>query len=173
MDVLGASDCEQLGSGWLVQPVNAISSLVFIPVGGWLAGRSRRRSGWRRPEMLAVGAVVVANGIGSFAYHGPQPSWAKVAHDVPIPALVALLAANELGRVFDPVEDRTDRDRERARWALALSAATLLAGVEAWMLGQTTSSACRPESLFQWHAAWHVLVAVSAAVAVEGRIERG
>ena len=32
-------------------------------------------------------------GAGSFAYHGPQPSWAEVAHDWPIVAVAAVYAA--------------------------------------------------------------------------------
>ena len=40
--------------------------------------------------------------------------------------------------------------------------AIALGGV-AFLLGQTGSPLCRPDSLFQWHALWHVLVAVSLA----------
>ena len=31
----------------------------------------------------------------------------------------------------------------------------------AFLLGRTGSPLCRPDSLFQWHALWHVLVAVA------------
>ena len=43
----------------------------------------------------------------------------------------------------------------------------------AYGLGRTGSPACRPASLFQWHAVWHVLGAVALASAAEARIERG
>lgn len=165
--MLGASDCEQLGTGWLVQPVNALSSLAFLPAGAWVAAQGRRTTGWRRWEHAAVGAALIANGIGSFAYHGPQPGWAQVAHDGPIVAVVALLAANEIGRHADPVESRTTRREHRI--ALVAGAGALAA----YLLGRTGSPACRPESLFQWHAVWHVLAAVSLAAAAEARIERG
>lgn len=169
--VLGASDCEQLGSGWLVQPVNAVSSLAFVPVGGWVAARARSLSGWRRWEMAAVGAALVANGIGSFAYHGPQPAWAKIAHDGPIVAVVVLLTANEVGRRRDrlTVSARDDRARRAGRVALVGGAAALAA----YALGRTGSPVCRPTSLFQWHAVWHVLGAGALAAAAEARIERG
>jgi hypothetical protein len=170
-DVLGASDCEQLGSGWLAQPVNAVSSLAFVPVGGWVAARGRGLAGWRRWEVLGVGAALVANGVGSFAYHGTQPSWAKVAHDAPIVAVVALLAANEVGRRADrvTVSPAEGRARRAGRVALVSGAAALAA----YGLGRTGSPVCRPESLFQWHAAWHLLAAVALAAAAEARIERG
>jgi hypothetical protein len=170
-DVLGASDCEQLGSGWLVQPVNALSSLAFVPAGGWVAAQARGLSGWRRWEALGVGVALVANGIGSFAYHGTQPSWAKVAHDGPIVAIVALLAANEVGRRADHVEVSGAEDRSRRAGRLAL--VTGAAALAAYGLGRTGSPACRPASLLQWHAVWHVLAAVALASAAEARIERG
>ena len=39
---LGETDCEQVGAGWLAQPVNALTSLVFSVIGvaviGWARG---------------------------------------------------------------------------------------------------------------------------------------
>jgi hypothetical protein len=168
--VLGASDCEQIGTGWLAQPVNAVSSLAFVPAGAWVASRAGECRGWRRWEVLGVGAALVANGVGSFAYHGTQPPWAQVAHDAPIVAIVALLAANELGRRVQPSPTEADtRARRAGRVALATGAAALAA----YGLGRTGSPACRPESPFQWHAAWHGLAAVSLAAAAAARIEQG
>jgi hypothetical protein len=113
---------------------------------------------------------MVANGIGSFAYHGPQPSWAKWAHDVPIAALVGLFVANEALRAAGVEPDgarpsSTDRARDIA----------LLAGggaLIAYVLGRTGSPLCRPTSPFQLHAAWHVLSAVALAAVAEARIEQ-
>jgi hypothetical protein len=167
--VLGGSDCEQIGTGWLAQPVNALSSLAFVPAGLWVASRAGERHGWRRWETLGVGAALVANGVGSFAYHGTQPPWAQVAHDAPIVAIVALLAANELGRRARPAPAPEPAGRRAGRIALATGAAALAA----YALGRTGSPACRPESLLQWHAAWHGLAAVSLAAAAAARIERG
>ena len=168
--MLGASDCEQIGSGWLAQPVNAVSSLAFVPAGLWVTSLASERQGWRRWDALGVGAALVANGVGSFAYHGTQPGWAQVAHDAPIVAIVALLAANELGRRAQPVGSEPEARRRRTgRVALATGAAAL----GAYALGRTGSPACRPESLFQWHAVWHGLAAVSLAAAAAARIEQG
>jgi hypothetical protein len=169
--VLGASDCEQLGTGWLVQPVNAWSSLAFVPAGGWVAARAQGLTGWRRWEALGVGVALVANGVGSFAYHGTQPAWAKVAHDAPIVAVVALLAANEVGRRAErpPVSAAEGRASRAGRVAVVSG----LAALATYALGRTGSPLCRPTSLFQWHAVWHLLGAVSLAAAAEARIDRG
>ena len=170
VDAYGASDCEAIGSGWLAQPVNAVSSLAFVPAGGWVAARARGASGWRRWELAAVGAALAANGLGSFAYHGPQPDWAGIAHDAPIVAVVALLAANEAGRRADRVT--VSGSEERARRSGKAAAVAGLAALGAYALGRTGSPACRPDSLFQWHAVWHVLGAVALVAAVEARVER-
>jgi hypothetical protein len=147
-----------------------VSSLAFLPAGAWVAGRSRHLSGWRRWEGLGVGAALIANGFGSFAYHGPQPSWAKLVHDGPIVAVVALLAVNEIGRRTDRAPTSAAEDRARHAGKLALLSGA--AAVAAYALGRTGSPACRPEALFQWHAAWHVLAAVALAAAAEERIDR-
>jgi hypothetical protein len=47
-----------------------------------------------------------------------------------------------------------------AAWGTVLTALAL-AGL-AFLLGRSTSPWCRPESLLQAHAAWHLLVAVSS-----------
>ena len=168
---LGASDCEAIGSGRLAQPVNALSSLAFVPAGGWVAARARGSTGWRRWERAGLGAALVANGIGSFAYHGTQPRWAKGAHDGPIVAVVALLAANEVGRRADRVSGAEAEARSRGAGRVALSGG--VAALVAYGLGRTGSPCCRPRSRFQWHAVWHLLGAVTLAAAVEARVERG
>ncbi|HYF47709.1 MAG TPA: hypothetical protein VD926_15950 [Acidimicrobiales bacterium] len=161
--MLGGADCERLGDGWLAQPVNALSSLAFVPAGLWVGRRAGLRSGWRRPLLLAFAAVLVANGIGSFAYHGPQPGWAKAAHDLPIPLVGLLLVANEVGRRVDPQGDDAGR-------ALAVAVGLGAAGGAAWLLGRTSASTCDPDSLLQWHALWHLLAAAAATVATDGRV---
>ncbi len=167
-DVLGLSDCEQISAGWLAQPANAVSSLAFVPAGAWVMSRARALSGWRRGEMVAVGAALVANGVGSFAYHGPQPGWAPIAHDGPIVAVVALLAANEAVRAVQHTDPRTTNAGRAGRVALVAGAAAVVA----YGLGRTGSPTCRPDSAFQWHAAWHGAGAFALAAAAEARIER-
>ncbi len=47
-----------------------------------------------------------------------------------------------------------------SRWMFA-GTASFLAAYGAWNLGRKDSVACVPESVFQWHAAWHILCAVA------------
>jgi hypothetical protein len=168
--VLGRSDCEQIGTGWLAQPVNAVSSLAFVPAGVWVATQARGVRGWRRAELAGLGSALVANGVGSFAYHGPQPAWAGPAHDGPIVAVVGLLVVNEAGRRAGPVPAP---DAARARRAGRVALLTGAAALVAYGLGRTGSPACRPASPFQWHAVWHGLGAVALAAACAARVDRG
>jgi hypothetical protein len=47
----------------------------------------------------------------------------------------------------------------------ALAAATVAIAGGAYVLGRSGSPLCDPQSLLQWHAVWHVLVAISAVLA--------
>ena len=92
---IGETDCEDLGSGWLAQPVNALSSLAFTVIGlamiGWAAGAGGRE---RVVRWIFVGAMV-ATGVGSFLFHGPQPGTARFLHDATfLTAIVILVAAD-------------------------------------------------------------------------------
>jgi len=138
---LGGSDCETVGNALLGQPVNALSSLAYLAA----AAVVLRRGGPTLPA-LALAAV----GVGSFLYHGPMPAGAKAVHDGAIVALAVVTAAAAWRRRPVPKPG-----------ALALVA--LAAGVALNLLGRTGAPLCRPESLAQGHAAWHVLTAVAVA----------
>jgi hypothetical protein len=86
---VGGSDCELLSGGWLAQPVNAVSSAAYlVAAAGVLV--FRRRNVLRSP-MLVSGVVALALvSVGSFAFHGPQPSWADTLHDGSITALLVV-----------------------------------------------------------------------------------
>ncbi len=115
---IGESDCETIGGGLLAQPVNAISSLAYVVVAGWLVWWTRRLAGPER-AMAGIYAVVLALvGFGSVAFHGPMPSWAKLAHDLPIAAIGLIVAMVAL--------IRTDPDR---RGAVAVAVAVAVVGV--------------------------------------------
>lgn len=86
----GHSDCERIVDGALAQPVLAVTSLAYVAAGLVVLGWSMR---WRSPLAWAAAIVLVAVGVGSFAFHGPQPSWAKPAHDLPIIAAGVVYAA--------------------------------------------------------------------------------
>lgn len=95
---LGAVDCERFHSGFVAQPVNAWSSLAFLLAGLWIIYGGLRRPDARR-ELLVFGVVVLVNAIGSFAYHGPSPSWSHWLHDVPALGVPLFVAVHDLGLV--------------------------------------------------------------------------
>jgi hypothetical protein len=202
-------DCEQVVSGFLGQPANAVSSLAFLVSAAGVLLLAFRRERATRTALLVFAIAVLANAAGSFARHGPDPSWAEWAHDVAIMAVLLFVAIHALGRsqrwssrfeigayatclaavglglalihgASDPFAgtlaagavageiatvsgERRNPPRALRGVAVARSvglAAIALGGI-AFLLGRSGSPLCRPESLFQWHAVWHVLVAVA------------
>jgi predicted membrane channel-forming protein YqfA (hemolysin III family) len=79
---LGTSDCESLGSGWLVQPDNAWSSLAYTVVGVLIIVAAFRSSRSDRTMAIVFGVLMGVTGIGSFLYHGPQGGAAGFLHDI-------------------------------------------------------------------------------------------
>ena len=69
----GHSDCERIVGAALAQPVLAVTSLAYVAAGMAVLCWAMRL---RAPLAGAAGVALVAVGAGSFAYHGPQPSWA-------------------------------------------------------------------------------------------------
>jgi hypothetical protein len=142
---LGQSDCERIVAGTLAQPVLALTSLAYAAVGMAVLYWSARI---RAPLAGAAGVALVAVGGGSFAYHGPQPPWAKVAHDWTIAAAGAVYAVGLA--------------RSRPRLSTWVGPAGVFAlGLAAYAAGRTGWS-CRPDSLWQYHGAWHVLSGAAA-----------
>ena len=95
---IGESDCEHIGSGFLAQPVNSVSSLAFVVFGVvvWLS--VRHKDGSERVNRFLFGGLLVATGVGSVMFHGPQGSASHFLHDATfLVALVALLAMNLAG----------------------------------------------------------------------------
>ena len=92
---LGSTDCEAIGDGVLAQPVNAISSLSFVGVGLALAIRGLRpdRKDW---QAVSFGVILTAVGLGSVAFHGPQPTGSQFTHDVPIAAALLFVLTFDL-----------------------------------------------------------------------------
>ncbi|MGH9041930.1 MAG: hypothetical protein ACRDZ3_17050 [Acidimicrobiia bacterium] len=160
---LGGADCERIGSGWLDQPANATSSLAFVAVGGLLLVRSAA-PGAHRVSLGSAGAALSGVGLASVAYHGPQPAWAGPVHDGTIVGLAVVMAGHGVWWLAR----RLGRGREAARggrwWAAAGACGT--AGVAAYVVGRTGGMLCHPGSLWQPHAAWHILVAAALGCAV-------
>lgn len=155
----GHSDCERIVVGAaLAQPVLALTSLAYVAAGMTVLSWAIRV---RAPLAGAAGVALVAVGAGSFAYHGPQPSWAKFAHDWPIVAVAAVYTAGlaQSGR--------------RQRWsAWAAPAGIFALGLAAYAAGRSGSPLCRPDSLWQYHGAWHVLSAAAAGLAARAMAPR-
>jgi hypothetical protein len=160
---LGASDCERVTTGLLAQPTNAITSLGFVVAGAWLVARAMSGS-QRRVEPFVFGVSVVATGIGSVLYHGPQPAHADIAHDASILVLLSQVVFYE-GR---------DRLRRRPAEPKSFRLAVASFGVAAvfFALGRTSSPLCVPDSPVQLHGGWHVLVALSLAAYGRARLEK-
>ena len=140
--VLGAVDvgpgCEQVTDGLLREPVSALSSLTFVLAGVLIEvmARRRRRADLRgpgggggpagavvEPPSLTYALLVAAIGVGSIVQHGPNPAWADLAHDLPLLATVALIAA-------DAAADLAHRSRRWWWWALPTA---LLTPVVHWV----------------------------------------
>ena len=144
---IGQSDCERVVGTALAQPVLAITSLAYVVAGVAVVSWARRGRG---VLAAAAGVALIAVGVGSFVYHGPQPSWAGPAHDWPIVVLGVVYAAGLLLTVR----------RQRRLW---LAAAGILAlALLAYASGRSASPLCWPDSLWQFHGAWHVLSAAAA-----------
>lgn len=91
-DGIGASDCEDISTGLIAQPVNTYTSLAYVAVAVWIvwwAARVLPRHHRSAAGLYAVNVALI--GLGSVAFHGPMPSWARVAHDVPIATTVLFM----------------------------------------------------------------------------------
>ena len=95
-------------------------------------------------EMGLLAAALAATGSGSFAFHGPQPSWAKVAHGAPMFAVVALAVGNEAIRLL-PVVEGLDSPRPSQAHRVAVVAGAAALG--AW-LGPSARPCADPRAGF-------------------------
>jgi hypothetical protein len=136
----GGSDCEALRDGWLGQPINAVSSLAYVAAGMYVAVTGR----------VALGVALAVVGAGSAIYHGPMPSGSGIAHDgsIVVFGAVALYVAWRRRLPRPPVT----------------AVAVAVVGFAIYQLSRTDRPLCRPDSLLQGHAAWHVLTAISCAL---------
>jgi len=159
---LGASDCERVTAGLLAQPTNAVTSLGFAVAGGWLVVRALRRPE-KRVEPIVFGASVVATGIGSVLYHGPQPPYADTVHDLSILVVLSQVV------LYEALYRRRRLPPEPKPFRVALTSFGIAAVFFA--LGRTSSSLCNPDSPLQLHGAWHLLVALSLAAYGRARLE--
>lgn len=116
-------DCEAFRAGWLGQPANALSSLVFVLMGLWLILRRAHRAPARAAEIRLFGVAALLTGLGSLVYHGPNPPWGQWAHDVPIAAGLLLAV------VVDVATFTGRRRRELAAWLAGTALVAVLLAV--------------------------------------------
>jgi hypothetical protein len=140
------SDCERIRDGVLAQPVNAVTSLAYGAAAAGMIPLAKRSRGRHRVAFIGYGASLAAVSLGSVAYHGPQPRWARNVHDTSI--MAAFAGTLMVHRI----------ERPPVRHALVLAA---LAGA-AYSAGRSNSRWCAPDSPLQLHGLWHVLSAGSA-----------
>ncbi|HLS48824.1 MAG TPA: hypothetical protein VK024_02420 [Actinomycetaceae bacterium] len=111
--------CPGPSSELLAEPVSAVTSLAFVVAGGIIAaGARRRRPGRVGGTSLTGYALLVAGiGVGSVIQHGPRPPWQDPAHDLPLAATLAFVAADAAAGLLG---------RRRVWWWWALPTAALL-----------------------------------------------
>jgi hypothetical protein len=108
--LLGDTDCEEIGGGFVSQPVNAATSLAFVVVGAALAlwGARRRRHGLDAAGVF--GLALVSAGIGSGDFHGPGSHSARLLHDGGLAAVLLFIVVHDMGWLW--------RWRPRAAYAV-------------------------------------------------------
>lgn len=116
---IGESDCEELGEGWLAQPVNALSSFSYVAIGLVVLAVAVRR-GRATVDAWVFAGLLAAVGLGSVAFHGPQPVGARVMHDLPILLVVLYIVACDIELV---------RGSPPSRWVLLVPTALAATGL--------------------------------------------
>ena len=144
----------------IAQPVNTATSLAFVAAAGVTALRSRRRGTPYAAQEVTFSALLALVGVGSVAFHGPQPRGSKVLHDAPIAGLLALALATPLVR---RAGGRTSLPGWSPKRGVALAGVGAAAAV-AYAAGRTSAPTCCPDCVVQFHGLWHVLAAAGFAV---------
>ena len=154
---VAGSDCERV-AGWMVgaagqrrfeSRVHGGRPLVGLAVPGRPAPIGERCC--RRCSLLAVG-------VGSFAYHGPQPGWAAIAHDGSVAGWSSSV------RRHRPSVDWLGGPRGRSIGAVRAAAAWLLPALVVYTAGTTGAWLCHPDALL---AAPRRLAPVERGVSLE------
>jgi hypothetical protein len=94
----GVGDCEEIRDAFLHQPVNALSSLAFLLAAAWIVWRATKAAA-ERPELFALAAIVAANGVGSFGFHGPFGTSFRWFHDLSALSVPLFVAVHDAGLV--------------------------------------------------------------------------
>lgn len=81
--------CEARLDGWIAEPANAWSSMVYVAVGAYLALRARR---FNDGPLVLVGATAVLIGLGSFVFHATGTFVGEFTDEASMFLLAALMA---------------------------------------------------------------------------------
>ena len=119
--VIGASDCERLGTGVIAQPFNTWTSVGYLLAGAWIIARRRR---WGLdPSAVVFGALVAANGLGSIAYHAAVDASGRWLHDLSLLGALGFVAGWQVAKL------RPEGAEGAGRWATIarISCASIIA----------------------------------------------
>jgi len=93
------SDCEAISVIGVAQPVNSITGVVFIAVAAIVViGVAQRRL---VSSATGIAVMVVANAVGTVAYHGYPGSLSHWIHDLALVGALTTIAGWHLGRLAD------------------------------------------------------------------------
>jgi hypothetical protein len=137
-------------------------------------------SGWCHDvAIVAVPVFVAADGLGGIrgwddrvvTRVGLTATAAAAAGVLARPVTnVAMFTAVTAAVLAEAAVARRPRPRGAGRAGRAVVVATLVVGVAAYLLGRTGGPLCRPDSLLQPHALWHLLTAAAMAAWAADRI---
>jgi hypothetical protein len=96
---LGDTDCEAFRSGVVGQPVNSLSSLAFLVVGGALVGWARQRPPGQRLLPTVFGGTIIANFVGGVLYHGPAWTGSGWIHDLALLAPMVFIVLYDVSTI--------------------------------------------------------------------------
>jgi hypothetical protein len=127
----GAGDCEALGPGPIAQPVNAATSLAYLAAGVDLLVRAiRAKDESAVADVFAL--LLVANGLGGVAFHGPGSRSAKWLHDVALTGTLSFVILHDVALLV-----RIPGRHQLAALALAISG---LGAILAYRPGHTNTA---------------------------------
>jgi hypothetical protein len=186
--VVAASDCERCRSGWVTQPANAASSLAYVVVGAdLLRGADPDRAFAVAVAAVGVGSVGLhgpGGPVGKWAHDASLLAMLGLlaASDLTVaegrrtpPAaiagVVALAAAAARPRTTDAAQALAGGVaaaaeirrfvRHGARREATVVSPMWALGLALHVLGRTGEPWCRPDSILQAHAGWHLVSAAA------------
>ncbi len=102
---LGGADCEAFRGGFLSQPVNSLSGIAYLLVGGAFAVWAARQPRGQRLLPLVYAVAIAANVVGTLLFHGPASTGAKWSHDLALLAPLVFIVVFDLANLR-PLSDR-------------------------------------------------------------------